>query len=86
MKRTKTAESVTRNLQFERHSADNQKLDSRVARGWFMKLACQAEFVNDTSVIAAAVLAGQLHPDMLYLVDFTGTQSAVMFGSLHQRV
>lgn len=51
-----------------------------------MKLACQAEFVNDTSVIAAAVLAGQLHPDMLYLVDFTGTQSAVMFGSLHQRV
>lgn len=51
-----------------------------------MKLACQAEFVNETSVIAAAVLAGQLHPDMLYLVDFTGKQSAAMFGSLHQRV
>lgn len=72
LKGTKTAESVTRNLQFERHGGDNQKLDLKAAQGQFMKLACQAEFVNDTSVIAAAVLAGQLHPDMLYLVDFTG--------------
>ncbi len=61
------------------------KLHSRAA-GWLLQLACRAEFLNDTSVITPAVLAGQLHPDMLYLVDFTGKQSAAMFGALHHRV
>ena len=46
------------------------KLHSRAA-GWLLQLARWAEFLNDTSVITSAVLAGQLHPDMLYLVDFT---------------
>lgn len=44
--------------------------------------SCGAALENDTSVITSAVLAGQLHPDMLYLVDF----SAAALGTLHRGV
>lgn len=57
----------------------------RVA-GWALRLPCQVEFLNDTSVITPAVLVGQLQPNMLYLVDFTVKQSAVTFDRLHRRV
>lgn len=61
---------------FREAQQQQSKLHSRAA-GWLLQLA-RAEFLNDTSVITSAVLAGQLHPDMLYLVDFTGKQSAAV--------
>lgn len=46
-------------------------------QGGFCSSPPGAVILNDTSVITVAVLARQLHPGMLYLVDFTGKQSAV---------
>lgn len=76
---TGRAENITRNVQSEQQQ--QTKLHLRAA-GWLLQLACRAEFLNDTSVITPAVLAVQLHLGMLYLVDFTGKQSAVTFHSL----
>lgn len=67
-------------------SSDTRQDFTLQAAGWLPQLACWAEFPNDTSVITPAVLAVQLHLGMLYLVDFTGKQSAVTFCSLHHRV
>lgn len=46
-------------------------------QGGFCSSPPGAEILNDTSVITVAVLARQLHAGMLYLVDFTGKQSAI---------
>lgn len=66
-------------------SSDKQDFTCKLQAG-FCSLACWAEFLNDTSVITTAVLAVQLHLGMLYLVDFTGKQSAATFCSPHHRV
>lgn len=76
---TGRAENITRNVQSEQQQQTKLHLG---AAGWLLQLACRAEFLNDTSVITLAVLAVQLHLGMLYLVDFTGKQSAVTFHSL----
>lgn len=87
---TDGAENVTRNVQFEQHSSTAAQQQCTAlwfrAAGWALRLPCQVEFLNDTSVITPAVLVGQLQTNMLYLVDFTVKPSAVTFDRFHGRV